>query len=106
MKEISGEVPEWIVIPPMTGPYGDQIVERKIVPGQFMGYLQKKRIRRKIIRILSMLNYFFTDQEAYPNFAYGIKGIHWDVVDGKIKKIKTSELSKDMKEKVPMGRSL
>lgn len=46
MKEISGEVPEWIVIPPMTGPYGDQIVERKSFQGNSWA-ISKKRIRRK-----------------------------------------------------------
>lgn len=97
MKEISGEVPEWIVIPPMIGPYGDQIVERKSFQGNSWA-ISKKADKDKIIRILSMLNYLFTDKEAYPNFAYGIKGIHWDLVDGKIKN-KTSELSKEMKEK-------
>lgn len=97
MKEISGEVPEWIVIPPMKGPYGDQIVERKSFQGNSWA-ISAKADEEKIIRILSMLNYLFTDEEAYPNFAYGIKGIHWDVVDGKIKN-KTSELSKEMKEK-------
>ncbi|NOU70216.1 extracellular solute-binding protein [Paenibacillus sp. LMG 31458] len=97
MKEIGGEVPEWIVIPPMKGPYGDQILERKSFQGNSWA-ISKKADKDKIIRILSMLEYLFTDKEAYPNFAYGLKGIHWDLVDGKVKN-KTSELSKDMREK-------
>lgn len=97
MKEIGGEVPEWIVIPPMKGPYGDQIVERKSFQGNSWA-ISKKADKEKIIRILSMLEYMFTDKEAYPYFAYGIKGIHWDIVDGKIKN-KNSELSKEVKEK-------
>lgn len=97
MKEIGGEVPEWIVIPPMKGPYGDQIVEKKSFQGNSWA-ISKKADKEKIIRILSMLEYLFTDKEAYPNFAYGIKGIHWDLVDGKVKN-KTSELSAAMKDK-------
>lgn len=46
MKEISGEVPEWIVIPPMIGPYGDQIVERKSFQA-IHGPYPRKRIRTK-----------------------------------------------------------
>lgn len=97
MKEIGGEVPEWIVIPPMKGPYGDQIVERKSFQGNSWA-ISKKADKDKIIRILSMLEYMFTDKEAYPYFAYGIKGIQWDIVDGKVKN-KNSELSKEVKEK-------
>ncbi|WP_261807617.1 hypothetical protein [Paenibacillus sp. N3.4] len=97
MKEIGGEVPEWIVIPPMKGPYGDQILERKSFQVNSWA-ISKKADKDKIIRILSMLEYLFTDKEAYPYFAYGLKGIHWDLVDGKVKN-KTPELSKDMREK-------
>ncbi|WP_246358765.1 hypothetical protein [Paenibacillus phytorum] len=49
MKEVGGEVPEWVV-------------------------------------------------EAYPHFAYGLKGIHWDMVDGKPKN-KTPDLTKEVKDK-------
>ncbi|MDR6552281.1 extracellular solute-binding protein [Paenibacillus qinlingensis] len=97
MKEIGGEVPEWIVIPPMKGPYGDQIVERKSFQGNSWA-ISKKADKEKITRILSMLEYMFTDKEAYPYFAYGVKGIQWDIVDGKVKN-KNSELSKEVKEK-------
>jgi putative aldouronate transport system substrate-binding protein len=72
MKEIGGEVPEWIVIPPMKGPYGDQIVERKSFQGNSWA-ISKKADKDKIIRILSMLEYMFTDKDAYPNFAYELK---------------------------------
>ncbi|MCU6796599.1 extracellular solute-binding protein [Paenibacillus sp. WQ 127069] len=97
MKEIGGEVPEWIVIPPMKGPYGDEILERKSFQGNSWA-ISKKADKDKIIRILSLLEYLFTDKEAYPHFAYGIKGIHWDLVDGKVKN-KTPDLTKELKEK-------
>jgi len=97
MKEIGGEVPEWIIIPPMKGPYGDQIIERKSFQGNSWA-ISAKADKDKIIRILSMLEYLFTDKDAYPNFAYGLKGIHWDLVDGKVIN-KTPDLTKEIKEK-------
>lgn len=97
MKEVGGEVPDWVVIPPMKGPYGDQILERKTFQGNSW-VISKKADKDKIIRILSMLDYYFTDKEAYPHFAYGLKGIHWDMVDGKPKN-KTPDLTKEVKDK-------
>jgi putative aldouronate transport system substrate-binding protein len=97
MKELGGEVPEWVLIPPMKGPYGDQILERKTYQSNTWA-ISVKADKEKIIRILSMLEYVFTDKEAYPYFAYGVKGIHWDLVDGKVKN-KIPELTKEVKEK-------
>ncbi|MFE5323764.1 extracellular solute-binding protein [Paenibacillus sp. NPDC056579] len=95
MKEVGGEVPEWIIIPPMKGPYGDQILERKGFQSNSWA-ISVKADKAKIIRILSMLEYYYTDKEAYPHFAYGLKGTHWDLVDGKPK---TKTLTKEVKDK-------
>ncbi|MFK7695568.1 hypothetical protein [Paenibacillus sp. HJGM_3] len=97
MKEVGGEVPDWIIIPPMKGPYGDQILERKTFQGNSWA-ISKKADKEKVLRALAMLEYWFTDKEAYPYFAYGLKGIHWDMVDGKPKN-KTPDLSKEIKDK-------
>ncbi|MDF2936083.1 MAG: hypothetical protein K0Q90_1456 [Paenibacillaceae bacterium] len=97
MKEVGGEIPEWVIIPPMKGPYGDQILERKTYQSNTWA-ISVKANKEKITRILAMLEYLFTDKEAYPHFAYGVKGIHWDLVDGKAKN-KIPELSKEVKDK-------
>ncbi|MBB6731257.1 hypothetical protein [Cohnella zeiphila] len=96
MQEVGGEVPDWIVIPPMKGPYGDQILETKTYQSNTWA-ISSKASPEKITRILAMLEYLFTDEEAYPYFAYGIKGVHWDMVDGKPKNL-TSELTKEVKD--------
>ncbi|MDQ6418432.1 extracellular solute-binding protein [Paenibacillus sp. LHD-117] len=94
--EVTGEEAEWIVIPPMTGPYGDQILERKTYQGNSWA-ISAKADEDKINRVLSMLEYAFTDEEAYPHFAYGVKGVQWDIVDGKADN-KNSELPKEIKD--------
>lgn len=97
MQEVGGEVPEWIIVPPMKGPRGDQILERKTYQSNSWA-ISAKADKEKIIRILSLLDYMFTDEEAYPYFAYGLKGIQWDMVDGKPKN-KTPDLTKEQKDK-------
>lgn len=84
MKESSGEVPDWIVIPPVKGPHGDQLVG--FAQFQNNSWAISKNAAKdpeKMKRILSLLQYWYADKEAYPYFAYGPKGIFWDMVDGK-----------------------
>ncbi|MEK8129123.1 extracellular solute-binding protein [Paenibacillus filicis] len=97
MQEVGGEVPEWIIIPPMKGPYGDQILETKTYQSNSWA-ISVKAGKDKIIRILSMLEYLFTDEKVYPHYAYGVEGIHWKLVDGKVKNI-IPELTKEVKDK-------
>lgn len=77
--EISGETPEWISIPPVKGPDGKQILGEMAFQSN-MWVISKKAAQdpEKVKRILALLEYWYTDQEAYPYFAYGDKGIFWD----------------------------
>lgn len=88
MKDLGGEIPEWIAIPPIKGPFGDQISTYAATQNTMWSISQKAAIDpEKLDRIMQLLTYWYTDKEAYPYFAYGVKGINWDVVDGKVKKL-------------------
>lgn len=97
MKDLGGETPEWIAIPPMKGPFGDQI--SSVAGSQNnMWAISKKAAEdpEKLDRIMQLLQYWYTDEESYPYIAYGVKGETWDIVDGKPKKL---ELTKEIEDK-------
>ncbi len=100
IKEVSGELPDWSLIPPMKGPYGDQF-SAVTNPQNNLWSISTKAAKdpEKVKRILTMLQYWFTDKEAYPYFAYGIKGINWDLVDGKPKIIQENKANKEIQDK-------
>jgi putative aldouronate transport system substrate-binding protein len=100
MKEVSGEIPDWTVIPPMKGPHGDQWVSYS----QFQNNswtISKKAAKdpEKLKRALSLLQYWYTDKDAAPYFSYGQKGIMWDMVDGKPARLKDNMANKELSQK-------
>jgi putative aldouronate transport system substrate-binding protein len=100
MKDVSGEVPDWITIAPPKGPHGDQWAGF----AQFQSNswtISKKAAKdpEKLKRIMSLLQYWYTDKEAQPYFSYGQKGIMWDMVDGKPVRLKDNMANKDMVQK-------
>lgn len=100
MKDASGETPDWVLIPPMKGPHGDQH-STVMNPQNNLWSISAKAAKdpEKVKRIMTMLQYWFTDKEAYPYFAYGIKGINWDMVDGKPKILQENKANKDIQDK-------
>ncbi|WNQ14006.1 extracellular solute-binding protein [Paenibacillus aurantius] len=88
MKEVSGEIPDWIVFPPVKGPHGDQTVGLKSFQNNSWA-ISKTAAKdpEKVKRILALLQYWYTDKDFYPWANYGIKGIHWDLADGKIQRL-------------------
>lgn len=100
IKEASGELPDWVLIPPMKGPYGDQF-STNTNPQSNLWSISAKAAKdpEKLKRILTMLQYWYTDKEAYPYFAYGIKGINWDLVDGKPVINQQNKANKEMQDK-------
>ncbi|OCT15110.1 hypothetical protein A8709_13450 [Paenibacillus pectinilyticus] len=96
MQDAGGSVPDWNVIPAMKGPHGDQLIGF----AQFQGNawaISKNAAKdpEKVKRILSLLQYWYTDPEAYNvSTLKGPKGITWDLVDGKVV-INKENLAKD-----------
>ncbi|MDF2670867.1 MAG: hypothetical protein K0R67_3173 [Paenibacillus sp.] len=78
MQDIGGEVPEWVQIPPMKGPRGDQALELEVFQKN-MWVISKEAAKDagKLKRIMELLEYFYTDKEIYPYLAYGVKDVHW-----------------------------
>ncbi|MBD0379739.1 extracellular solute-binding protein [Paenibacillus sedimenti] len=100
MKEVSGELPDWVLIPPMKGPNGDQY-STITNPQSNMWSISTKAAKdpEKVKRIMTMLQYWFADKDAYPYFAYGIKGVNWDIVDGKPKINQENKANKELQDK-------
>ncbi|WNQ13996.1 extracellular solute-binding protein [Paenibacillus aurantius] len=100
MKDVSGEVPDWIVIPPVKGPHGDQTIGLKSF--QNNSWVISKTAAKdpeKVKRILALLQYWYTDKDFYPWANYGIKGVSWDVVDGKIQRLTENMSKKEVSDK-------
>ncbi|WP_135552407.1 extracellular solute-binding protein [Paenibacillus cymbidii] len=85
MQDIGGSVPEWVVIPSMKGPRGDQALEvQKFQKNMWVISKEAAKDPGKLKRIMEMLEYFYTDKEIYPYLAYGVKDVHWKEEGGKI----------------------
>lgn len=97
MKDIGGSVPDWQLIPPPVGPHGDQILDLKPVQNsQWAISSQAAKDPEKAKRIVELLEYMYTDPEAYPVLSYGVKDVTWKEVDGK--PVLTDKTSYDEKE--------
>ncbi|WP_158289537.1 extracellular solute-binding protein [Paenibacillus flagellatus] len=84
MKETIGEVPDWIVIPPMKGPHGDQINSYDVFQNAQWAVSKKAAgDPGKVQRIVDLLQYMYTDKEAYKTIVYGIKDVTWKETNGK-----------------------
>ncbi|MGI2296337.1 extracellular solute-binding protein [Paenibacillus sp. GXUN7292] len=78
MIEISGDA-DWVSIPPVKGPDGKQILGELAFQSNLWGIsANAAKEPGKVERILALLEYWYTDKEAYPYFAYGTKGVFWD----------------------------
>ncbi|MFS0726696.1 hypothetical protein [Paenibacillus sp. 1P07SE] len=78
MQEIGGEVPEWVTVPPVEGPYGDRILGNTASQSNSWGISVKAaRDPEKMERIFEFLQYWYTDEEARKAFSYGIEGVQW-----------------------------
>jgi putative aldouronate transport system substrate-binding protein len=88
MKEVGGEVPDWIIVAPAKGPHGDQRIGVKNHPGNGWAIsVNAAKDKEKVKRILALLDYWYGDAQAYPYFAYGIEGTQWQMVNGKPEKL-------------------
>ncbi|MCU6709682.1 extracellular solute-binding protein [Paenibacillus sp. J5C_2022] len=89
MADENGVIPDWIIIPPMKGPHGDQILTYRAFQGNSWAISKKSADDpEKAQRIVNLLQYLFTDEEDYKTFAYGIQDINWRIVDGKAEKVR------------------
>ncbi|TBL80707.1 extracellular solute-binding protein [Paenibacillus thalictri] len=96
MKEVGGEVPDWIAIAPPKGPSGEQILGLENLQSNMWSISKKAAADpEKMKRIFDMLTYWYTDKDAYPYFSYGIKGINWDMKDGKLVRMVPSKEDND-----------
>ncbi|NHN31861.1 extracellular solute-binding protein [Paenibacillus agricola] len=100
MKDASGEVPDWTTIAPMKGPHGDQWSSYEQFQSNSWA-ISKKAAKdpEKLKRIMSLLQYWYTDKEAHPYFSYGQKGVMWDMVDGKPARLKENMTNKELAQK-------
>jgi putative aldouronate transport system substrate-binding protein len=100
IKDASGELPEWIMIPPMKGPHGDQY-SSIMSPQNNLWTISAKAAKdpEKMKRIMTMMQYWFSDKEAYPYFAYGVKGINWDMVNGQPQILQENKANKELQDK-------
>lgn len=84
MQEIGGSVPDWQLIAPPKGPYGDQILDLKVFQNsQWAISKEAAKDPVKAKRVMELLEYLYTDEEAYPYLAYGVKDVTWKEVNGK-----------------------
>ncbi|MBO9608122.1 MAG: hypothetical protein J7639_19330 [Paenibacillaceae bacterium] len=83
MKDVGGSVPEWKQIAPPKGPYGDQILDLKPFQQAMIG-LSKEALKDpvKTKRAMQFIQYLYTNKEAYPYLAYGIKDKTFKVTNG------------------------
>jgi putative aldouronate transport system substrate-binding protein len=82
--EASGENPEWISMAPVKGPDGQQILGELAFQNNLWGVSAKAaQDPEKVKRILALLEYWYSDKEAYPYLAFGTQGVFWDYNDKK-----------------------
>lgn len=80
--EVSGEEPDWVSIPPVKGPEGQQILGELAFQSNLWAVSAKAaKDPEKVKRILALLQVWYADKEAYPLFAYGTQGVFWDYND-------------------------
>ncbi|MDF2926628.1 MAG: hypothetical protein K0R57_5542 [Paenibacillaceae bacterium] len=91
MKDIGGSTPDWIQIAPPKGPHGDQILDTKAFQSSLWG-ISKEALKdtEKAKRAMALLQYFYTNKEAYKTLSYGLKGQTWNEIDGKPKLVDKS----------------
>lgn len=78
LYELSGEEVDWVSIPPVKGPNGQQILGESAFQNNLWAISKRAAADpAKVKRILAMLEYWYTDEEAYPYFSYGTKDIFW-----------------------------
>ncbi len=82
--EVSGQEPDWIAFPPVKGPDGGQILTELAFQNNLWAVsANAAKDPEKVERILAFLEYWYADEEAYPYFSYGEKGVFWDYDDNK-----------------------
>ncbi|RXZ79874.1 extracellular solute-binding protein [Paenibacillaceae bacterium] len=82
LYEVSGEKPDWISIPPVKGPSGEQILGELAFQNNLWAVSTlAAKDPEKVKRILAMLEFWYTDEESYPTFSYGDKDIFWEYND-------------------------
>lgn len=78
MFEVAGEVIDWVSIPPVQGPDGNRILGELAFQNNLWAVSAKAAgDPEKLKRILAFLEYWYTDEEAYPYFSYGDKDVFW-----------------------------
>jgi len=101
IQEVTGGAIDWKFIPPMKGPHGDQI-SAVFTPQTNFWAISAKAAKEpeKVKRIMTMLQYWYADKEAYPTFAYGLEGNNWNMVDGKPVINQANKLDKELQTKI------
>lgn len=80
LYELSGEEVDWVSIPPVQGPSGERILGESAFQGNLWAISKRAASDpEKVKRILAMLEYWYTDEEAYPYFSYGDKDVFWEL---------------------------
>jgi|GEM_PF-887427 len=78
MFEVAGETIDWVSIPPVKGPDGKQILGELAFQNNLWAVSTKAAgDPEKLNRIMAFLEYWYTDEEAYPYFSYGDKDVFW-----------------------------
>ncbi|WNR44631.1 type 2 periplasmic-binding domain-containing protein [Paenibacillus roseipurpureus] len=83
MQDAGGSVPEWKQIAPPKGPYGDQILDVKPFQQSLIG-LSKEALKDagKAARAMQFIQYLYTNKDAYPYLAYGLKDKTFTLTNG------------------------
>lgn len=91
MKDIGGSTPNWIEMAPPKGPFGDQILDTKPFQSSMWG-ISKEALKDKdrAARAIGLLQYFYTNDEAYKSLAYGLEGKTWTNENGQPKLVDKS----------------
>jgi putative aldouronate transport system substrate-binding protein len=81
LRELGDEDALWIAVPPITGPYGDQMTqEREAVTGLWCITTAAEKAG-KVEDILKWFNWFWSE-EGNNLYNFGIEGVSYDMVDG------------------------
>ncbi|MGG1553641.1 extracellular solute-binding protein [Paenibacillus ferrarius] len=91
MQDTGGSVPDWKQIAPPKGPYGDQILDTKPFQQSLIG-ISKEALKDpgKAKRAMAFIQYLYTNKDAYPYLAYGIKDKTFTMTNGQPKLIDKS----------------
>ena len=81
-QEAGAEDALWVCVPPIAGPYGDQMTQEREAVTSVWTITESAVKAGKVEDILRLFNWMYSE-EGIILYNYGLEGVTYDVVDGK-----------------------